>query len=52
MGNFETNGAPYYAEALEIVLDSIYSGDIHVNDENVFEVLLAADHFQVERVNC
>jgi len=38
------------AEALKIVLDSIYSGDIHVNDENVFEVLLAADHLQVESV--
>ena len=38
------------AEALKIVMDSIYSGDICVNDENVFEVLLAADHLQVESV--
>ena len=38
------------AEALKIVLDSIYSGDIHVNDKNVFEVLLAADHLQVTSV--
>jgi len=38
------------AEALKIVLDSIYSGDLHVNDENVFEVLLAADHLQVTSV--
>jgi len=38
------------AEALKIVMDSIYSGDIHVTDENVFEVLIAADHLQVESV--
>jgi len=38
------------AEALKIVMDSIYSGNIHVNDENVFEVLIAADHLQVESV--
>ena len=38
------------AAALKIVLDSIYSGDVHVNDENVFEVLLAADHLQVTSV--
>ena len=35
---------------LKIVLDSIYSGDLHVNDENIFEVLLAADHLQVTSV--
>ena len=35
------------AAALKIVLDSIYSGDLRVNDENVFEVLIAADHLQV-----
>ena len=38
------------AEALKIVMDTIYSGDLHVNDENVFEVLIAADHLQVESV--
>ena len=38
------------AETLKIVLDSIYSGDLHVNNENVFEVLLAADHLQVTSV--
>ena len=38
------------ADALKIVMDSIYSGDLHVNDENVFEVLLAADHLQVTSV--
>ena len=38
------------AAALRIVMDSIYSGDVHVNDENVFEVLLAADHLQVTSV--
>ena len=35
------------AAALKIVLDSIYSGDLLVNDENIFEVLVAADHLQV-----
>ena len=38
------------AAALKIVLDSIYSGDLQVNDENIFEVLVAADHFQVTSV--
>ena len=38
------------AAALKIVMDSIYSGEVHVNDENVFEVLLAADHLQVTSV--
>ena len=38
------------AAALKIVLDSIYSGDLQVNDENVFEVLVAADHLQVTRI--
>ena len=35
------------AAALKIVLDSIYGGDLQVNDENIFEVLVAADHLQV-----
>ena len=35
------------AAALKIVLDSIYSGDLQVNDANIFEVLVAADHLQV-----
>ena len=34
-------------DALKIVMDSIYSGDLCVNEENVFEVLAAADHLQV-----
>ena len=29
------------AAALKIVLDSIYSGDLQVNDENIFDVLVA-----------
>ena len=33
--------------ALKIVMDFIYRGEISINDENVFEVLLAADHLQV-----
>ena len=36
--------------ALKIVLDSMYSGDLRVNDENVIEVLIAADHLQVTSV--
>ena len=36
--------------AMKIVMDSIYSGEINVNDENVFEVLTAADHLQVASV--
>ncbi len=35
---------------LKIVMDSIYTGDLHVNEENVFEVLAAADHLQVTSV--
>ena len=38
------------AAALKIVLDSIYNGDLQVNDENTFEVLVAADHLQVTSV--
>ena len=38
------------AAALKIVLDSIYSGYLQVNDENVFEVLVTADHLQVTSV--
>jgi len=38
------------AEALKIVLDFIYSGDLHVNNENVFEALLVADYLQVTSV--
>ena len=34
-------------DALKIVMDSIYTGDLYVNNENVFEVLAAADHLQV-----
>ena len=38
------------AAALKIVLDSIYSGDLQVNDENIFDVPVAADHLQVTSV--
>ena len=37
-------------DALKIVVDSIYAGDLCVNEENVFEVLAAADHLQVTSV--
>ena len=36
--------------AMKIVMDSIYSGEINVNVENVFEVLTAADHIKVTSV--
>ncbi|XP_015779821.1 PREDICTED: kelch-like protein diablo [Acropora digitifera] len=36
--------------AMKIMMDSMYSGEIYVNDENVFEVLIAADHLQVASV--
>ena len=38
------------AATLKIVLDSIYSGDLQVNDENVLDILVAADHLQVTSV--
>ena len=34
-------------DAFKIVMDSIYTRDPRVNEENVFEVLAAADHLQV-----
>ena len=37
-------------DALKIVMDSIYTGDLGANEENVFEVLAAADHLQVTTV--
>ena len=36
--------------AVKIVMVSIYTGDLCVNEENVFEVLAAADHLQVTTV--
>ena len=37
-------------DSLKILMDSIYTGDLLVNEENVFEVLAAADHLQVTSV--
>ena len=37
-------------DSLKIVMDSVYTGDLLVNEENVFEVLAAADHLQVTSV--
>ena len=34
----------------KIVMDCIYSGNLQINKENVFEVLAAADHLQVRNV--
>ena len=36
--------------ALKMLMDSIYTGDLGVNEENVFELLAAADHLQVTSV--
>ncbi|XP_067016973.1 kelch-like protein 18 isoform X3 [Acropora muricata] len=38
------------AAAMKILVDSMYSGEINVNDENIFEVLTAADYLQVSSV--
>ena len=35
---------------LKIIMDSIYTGEFQVNEDNVFEVLAAADHLQVTTV--
>ena len=38
------------AAATKKLMDFMYSGELNVNDENVFEVLIAADHLQVTSV--
>ena len=38
------------AAALKIVMDAMYSGEINVDDEDVFEILPVADHLQVTSV--
>ena len=38
------------SNALKIILDSIYTEDLHVTEKNVFEVLAAAFHLQVTSV--
>ena len=38
------------SNAVKIILDSIYTEDLHVTEENVFEVLAAAFHLQVTSV--
>ena len=37
-------------QILKIVMDSIYTGDLHVNQKSVFEVLLAASQLQIASV--
>ena len=37
-------------DAFKILMDSIYTGDLNVNEENVFGVLAVADHLQVSSV--
>ena len=34
----------------KVVMDCIYSGDLQINEENVFEVLATADYLQVRNV--
>lgn len=34
----------------KVIIDSIYTGDLQINIENVFEILAAADHLQVRNV--
>ena len=37
-------------EIFKIVMDSIYTGDLHVNQKSIFEVLLAASQLQISSV--
>lgn len=37
-------------DSLKIVMDSIYTGGLLVNEENMFEVLATADHLQVTSI--
>ena len=37
-------------DAFKIVMDAIYTGDLRVSEENVFQVLTAADHLKVTTV--
>ena len=46
----ELNDKSISTDVLKIVMDSIYTGDLNVNEENVFEVLAAADNLQVTTV--
>lgn len=46
----ELKGESISPDSFKIVMDSIYSGNLLVNDENLFEVLAAADHLQVTDV--
>ena len=38
------------SETLRRIIDYLYSGYLHINRENVFQVLAAADHLQVTNV--
>ena len=46
----ELNEKRISPEIFKIVMDSIYSGDLHVNQKNVFEVLLTASQLQIASV--
>jgi len=46
----ELKGETISPDAFKIVVGSMYTGDLRVNEENVFEVLTAANHLQVTTV--
>ena len=43
----DLNNKSFSTDVLKIVMDSIYTGDLNVNEENVFGVLAAAYRLQV-----
>ena len=48
----DLNDKSILTDVLKTVMDAIYTGDLNVNQENVFKVLTAADRHQVTTVNC
>ena len=43
----ELNDKSISTDVLKIVMDSIYTGDLNVNEENAFGVVAPTDHLQV-----
>ena len=43
----DLNNKSFSTDVLKIAMDSIYTGDLNVNEENALGVLAAADHLQV-----
>ena len=46
----ELNDESLSPHVFKVVMDCIYSGDLQINEENVFEVLAAADYLQARNV--